>query len=138
MTSYQVSDTETALQDLIASCHGAIYAYGVIASQLVNSDAALDAVARYRIKRDELLAQILTFDVTPSPARAAYELSSPVTGDASAKAAASFLEENACAHWAAALSYLPATLAATESKFLQSCALSSFNWSGIAKAFSSA
>jgi hypothetical protein len=68
----------------------------------------------------------------------AYELSTPVRDDATAKVLASVLEESACAHWAAALSYLPKNVAASESKFLQSCALSSFKWSGIIKAFSSA
>jgi hypothetical protein len=48
------------------------------------------------------------------------------------------LEENAVAHWANALFYVPETIQQRESEFLQSCALRSFNWSGVAKAFSSA
>ena len=75
-----VKDELTALEDLLASCYGAIYAYGVVA----------------------------------------------------------LLEENAIAHWANALFYLPAQIKQRECEFLQGCAIRSFSWSGIAKAFSSA
>lgn len=137
MITFEVLDVETAINDLIASCHGAIYAYGVIAAQLLESDDALDAIARYRIKRDELLAHSAVLGFVATPARAAYELASQITDEASAKVAAALLEESACAHWAAALSYLPKEIAEPESNFLQSCALAAFKWSGIAKAFSS-
>jgi hypothetical protein len=138
MKTQSIFDTESALVDLVSSCHGAIYAYGVIASQLTQVDEALDAISRYRIKRNELIALCAELSITPPPARAAYELSSSITDDASAKAAAALLEESACAHWAAALNYLPKKVAASEARFLQSCAISSFKWSGIVKAFSSA
>lgn len=138
MKTQSIFDTESAIVDLISSCHGAIYAYGVIASQLTEFDDALNAIARYRIKRDELIEICAELGFTPPPARAAYELSSAITNDASAKAAAALIEESACAHWAAALSYLPNNVALSEAKFLQSCAISSFKWSGIVKAFSSA
>jgi hypothetical protein len=138
MTTFEVVDAQSGIQDLIASCHGAIYAYGVIAAQLLESDSALDAIARYRIKRDELISHATMFGFELTAARAAYDLTSPVTDDASAKVVGALLEESACAHWAAALSYLPKDIAESESDFLQSCALASFGWSGIAKAFSSA
>ena len=138
MTISLVNDTESAIADLVSSCHGAIYAYGVIAAQLTQSENALDAMARYRFKRDELLEICITLGITAAPARAAYELPGPVNSDASAKVAAALLEESACAHWATALSYLPKNIATAESEFLQSCAISSFKWSGIVKAFSSA
>lgn len=138
MTTKTIFDTESAISDLISSCHGAIYAYGVIASQLTQVDDALNAIARYRTKRNELIGYCAELGFTPPPARAAYELSTPITDEASAKAEAALVEESACAHWAAALSYLPKNVAASESKFLQTCAISSFKWSGIVKAFSSA
>lgn len=138
MKTQSIFDSKSAITDLISSCHGAIYAYGVIASQLTQVDDALNAIARYRLKRNELIGYCIELGFTPPPARAAYELSAPITDEASAKAAAALLEESACAHWAAALSYLPQKVAASESKFLQNCAISSFKWSGIVKAFSSA
>jgi|GEM_PF-1047733 hypothetical protein len=138
MTIPPVIDTESALQDLVSSCHGAIYAYGVVAAQLTQSENALDAIARYRIKRDQLIELCVKLGITPAPARAAYELPAPVKDDVSAKVAAALLEERACAHWATALSYLPKAASRSESKFLQTCALSSFKWSGVIKAFSSA
>lgn len=137
MKTQSIFDTESAIADLISSCHGAIYAYGVIASQLTQVDDALDAIARYRIKRDDLLEICDELGFQPPPARAAYELLSTITDDASAKAAAALIEESACAHWATALNYLPRQVAGLEAKFLQSCAISSFKWSGIVKAFSS-
>jgi hypothetical protein len=138
MKTQPVFDTESAIVDLVSSCHGAIYAYGVIASQLTQLDEALTAISRYRIKRNQLTKLCAELGFTPPPARAAYELLSSITDDASAKAAAALLEESACAHWAAALGYLPNKVALSEAKFLQSCAISSYKWSGIVKAFSSA
>lgn len=138
MTTQAIFDTESAITDLISSCHGAIYAYGVIAAQLTQVDDALNAIARFRLKRNELIGYCVELGFAPPPARAAYELSSPITDEVSAKVAAAMLEESACAHWATALSFLPQKVAAAESKFLQNCAISAFKWSGIVKAFSSA
>ena len=133
-----VKDELTALEDLLASCYGAIYAYGVVAAYLSDSEEALNAMAAFRIHRDQLLT---SFDVLgyPAPAAsAAYSITPQVLDDPSARVAAALLEENAIAHWANALFYLPAQIKQRECEFLQDCAIRSFSWSGIAKAFSSA
>jgi hypothetical protein len=133
-----VIDEQTALEDLLESCYGAIYAYGIVAAYLEDSDEALDAMASFRRQRDQLLATIAELGYTAPPARAAYTLTSQVIDEASARVTASLLEENVVAHWANALFYLPNLIQQRESEFLQSSAIRSFNWAGIAKAFSSA
>lgn len=134
--SNPVTDERTALEDLLESCYGAIYAYGVVAAFLADPDPALNAMAEYRKHRDELLSSFDEFGITATPARAAYALKAKVVDESSARAAASLLEENAVAHWANALFYLPQKIQQRESIFLQECAVRSFDWSGIAIAFS--
>lgn len=134
--SNPVIDERTALEDLLESSYGAVYAYGVIAAYLTDSEPALNAMADYRKHRDELLSSFEEFGLTATPARAAYELNAKVVDEISARAEASLLEENAIAHWANALFYLPKQIQQREGKFLQECAVRSFAWSGIASAFS--
>ncbi len=136
--STPIKDERSALEDLLESCYGAIYAYGVIAAYMADSDPALNAMAAFRKHRDELLSSFAELGLTATPARAAYALNTKVVDEPSARAAASLLEENAIAHWANALIYLPKLIQPRESKFLQECAIRSFSWSGIATAFSSA
>ena len=136
--STSVIDEHTALEDLLESSYGAIYAYGVIAAYLADPDQALNAMATYRKHRDELLSTFDEFGLTAPPARAAYLMNSKVVDEPSARAAASMLEENAISHWANALFFVPQQIQRREGKFLQECAVRSFEWSGIAVAFSSA
>ena len=133
-----VIDERTALEDLLESCHGAVYAYGIVAANLTDPDEALDAMASFRKQRDQLLATIAELGYAAPPARAAYSLKTEVIDDASARVTASLLEESIVAHWANAIFYLPIQVQQRECEFLQTAAIRSFNWAGIAKAFSSA
>jgi hypothetical protein len=133
-----VADERTALEDLLESCYGAIYAYGIVAAYLTDPDEALDAMASFRKQRDQLLATIAELGYSAPPARAAYSLTTEVIDEASARVTASLLEESIVAHWANAIFYLPIQVQQRECEFLQSAATRSFNWAGIAKAFSSA
>jgi hypothetical protein len=133
-----VIDERTALEDLLESCHGAVYAYGIVAAFLTDPDEALDAMASFRKQRDQLLATIAELGYAAPPARAAYSLKTEVIDDASARVTASLLEERIVAHWANSIFYLPIQVQQRECEFLQSAAIRSFNWAGIAKAFSSA
>jgi hypothetical protein len=133
-----VVDERTGLEDLLECCYGAIYVYGIVAAYLSDPDEALNAMASFRKQRDQLLISIDKLGFSAPPARAAYSLTVQVADDASARAAAALLEENAVAHWANALFYLPVDVQHRESNFLQSCAIRSFDWAGIVKAFSSA
>jgi hypothetical protein len=131
-----VADERTALEDLLESCYGAIYAYGIVAAYLTDPDEALDAMASFRKQRDQLLATIAELGYSAPPARAAYSLTTEVIDEASARVTASLLEESIVAHWANAIFYLPIQVQQRECEFLQSAAIRSFNWAGIAKAFS--
>jgi hypothetical protein len=133
-----VVDERSALEDLLSSCYGAIYAYGVIAAYLSDPDEALNAMASFRIQRDQLLTSVEELGYAAPPASAAYSLETPVVDETSARVAAALLEEAGVAHWANALFYLPTQIKHRECEFLQACAVRSFGWSGIAKAFSSA
>ena len=133
-----VVDERSALEDLLESCYGAIYAYGIVAAYLTDPDEALDAMASFRGQRDQLLATIAELGYSAPPARAAYSLTTEVIDEASARVTASLLEESIVAHWANAIFYLPIQVQQRECEFLQSAAIRSFNWAGIAKAFSSA
>ena len=133
-----VIDERTALEDLLESCHGAVYAYGIVAAYLTDPDEALDAMASFRKQRDQLLATIAELGYAAPPAHAAYSLTTEVIDEASARVTASLLEESIVAHWANAIFYLPIRVQQRECEFLQSAAIRSFNWAGIAKAFSSA
>jgi hypothetical protein len=132
-----VTDERTALEDLVESCYGAIYAYGIVAAYLTDPDEALDAMATFRSHRDVLVQSFAELGYSAPPARAAY-VAPQIVDEMSARAAASLLEESAVAHWANALFHLPKEIQKRESEFLQSCAIRSFRWSGIAKAFSAA
>lgn len=133
-----VVDERTGLEDLLQCCYGAIYVYGIVAAYLTDPDEALNAMASFRKQRDLLLASIDELGYPAPPARAAYSLTAQVTDDASARVAAALLEENAVAHWANALFYLPTQIQQRECEFLQASAIRSFDWVGIVKAFSSA
>lgn len=133
-----VTNERTALEDLVASCFSAIYAYGVVAAYLSDPDQALNAMADFRIHRDQLLTSLEDLGYPAPTARAAYSITPQVVDDPSARVAAALLEESAIAHWANCLFYLPNKIKQRECEFLQTCALRSFSWSGIAKAFSSA
>jgi hypothetical protein len=134
--SISVIDERSALDDLLSSCYGAIYAYGVIAAYLSDPDEALNAMASFRIQRDQLLTSFEELGYPAPPASAAYSLGTPVVDEPSARVAAAILEEAGVAHWANALFYLPSQIKQRECEFLQACAVRSFSWSGIAKAFS--
>ena len=135
MSDLVAVDRDSAIQDLLASSYAAIYVYGVIAAYLSEPESALDCMAIYRKKRDELLAWCQELGISPIAARAAYQLSYPISDGASARAMGALLEDRVCAHWSQALYFLPSDLQKTESTFLQTAAVRSFVWSGITKAF---
>jgi|688.fasta_scaffold64516_4 hypothetical protein len=133
-----VFDERSALEDLLVSCHSAIYVYGVVAAYLPEPDEALNPMALFRIHRDQLLTSFADLGYPAPPASAAYSLENPVVDEPSARVTAALLEEACVAHWANALFFLPNQIQQRESEFLQACAIRSFGWSGIAKAFSMA
>ncbi|HEY8471375.1 MAG TPA: ferritin-like domain-containing protein [Natronosporangium sp.] len=94
--------------EALAAEHAAIFAYGVIGGHLDGgqADAARDAEAAHRSRRDALLLRLAERGEPAPVAAASYELPFPVTGADSARRLATLVEERVGAVWRAAL---PAT-----------------------------
>ncbi|RLP93726.1 MULTISPECIES: ferritin-like domain-containing protein [unclassified Micromonospora] len=94
-----------ALAAALSAEYAAIYAYGRIGVRLNGAarDAAHQAEAAHRRRRDALVVQLSTAASTVPPDRAGYALPFPVTDRASALRLAVEVEERTAAHWRAAL-----------------------------------
>lgn len=113
------------ISTLIESEHGAIYAYGVIAAHAAES-SALDDMATHRQTRDELITYAQSHGIDIPPAQPAYQLPVPVRDEATARSAATAIENLLCANWAHALSNADAEFATTYLDFPAGCALRAF------------
>ncbi|MFC4018048.1 ferritin-like domain-containing protein [Micromonospora sp. GCM10011542] len=94
-----------ALAAALSAEYAAIYAYGPIGVRLTGAarDAARQAEAAHRRRRDALVVQLSTAGGTVPADRAGYALPFPVTDRASALRLAVEVEERTAAHWRAAL-----------------------------------
>ncbi|MGC5311056.1 ferritin-like domain-containing protein [Micromonospora zamorensis] len=94
-----------ALASALSAEYAAIYAYGRIGVRLTGAarDAAHQAEAAHRRRRDTLVVQLTTAGGVVPPDRAGYALPFPVTDRASALRLAAEVEERTAAHWRAAL-----------------------------------
>jgi hypothetical protein len=94
------------LAEALAAEHAAIFAYGLIGARLDDDDeidAAREAEAVHRQRRDALVVLLHQRGVTPPVAAAAYDLPFPVTDADSARQLAVLLEERVGVVWRAAL-----------------------------------
>ncbi|MFY1619896.1 ferritin-like domain-containing protein [Micromonospora sp. WMMD736] len=96
---------EEALAAALSAEYAAIYAYGRIGVRLTGAvrDAAHQAEAAHRRRRDAVVVQLSGAGGTVPPDRAGYALPFPVTNRASALRLAIEVEERTAAHWRAAL-----------------------------------
>lgn len=131
----EVTNSESAFEDLIISAHACVYAYGIVAAFSENQELALDCLAIHRKKRDELIGLASANGIKVPPADIAYEIPVEVSSAVTSNACAASIEESLCAHWAQATHYLPNDMQADSVTFAQSCAQRAFEWSGISKAF---
>ncbi|WBB70956.1 ferritin-like domain-containing protein [Micromonospora sp. WMMD812] len=94
-----------ALGAALSAEYAAIFAYGPIGVRLSGParEAARQAEAAHRHRRDALMVQLSTGGGTVPPDRAGYALPFPVTDRASALRLAVEVEERTAAHWRAAL-----------------------------------
>ncbi|MEH1168627.1 ferritin-like domain-containing protein [Micromonospora sp. CPCC 205539] len=94
-----------ALAAALSAEYAAIYAYGRIGVRLTGAsrDAARQAEAAHRRRRDALVVQLSTSGATVPPDRAGYALPYPVTDRSSALRLAVEVEDRTAAHWRAAL-----------------------------------
>lgn len=94
-----------ALTSALSAEYAAIYAYGRIGVRLSGAarDAAHQAEAAHRRRRDSLVVQLTAAGGVVPADRAGYALPFPVTDRASALRLAAEVEERTAAHWRAAL-----------------------------------
>ncbi|MFG2054954.1 ferritin-like domain-containing protein [Micromonospora sp. NPDC048930] len=119
-----------ALADALTAEYAAIWAYGVIGVHLADSarQAARNAEAAHRARRDALILQLSANGGQVPPDQAGYALPYPVTDRASALRLAVEVEERTAGHWRAAL---PHTTGADRNRALAAltdCALRATRW----------
>jgi hypothetical protein len=98
--------TVDVLQRALAAEHAAVWAYGLIGGQLVNTarqQLATDCLGAHATRRDALVATLTARKATPVQAEPGYEVPQPVRDPASAYALAVHVEEGVAAAWRAAL-----------------------------------
>ncbi|MEH1013823.1 ferritin-like domain-containing protein [Micromonospora sp. CPCC 206060] len=110
--------------------YAAIWAYGPIGVRLRGAavDAARQAEAAHRSRRDALVLQLAAGGGTVPTGQAGYALPFPVTDQASALRLAVEIEERTGAYWRAAL---PVTTGAERSRVLAAltdCAVRATRW----------
>ncbi len=114
----------------LAAEHAAIFGYGVVGAHLAGpaQNAARQAEAAHRDRRDEVSLRIAAANGSPSPAAPAYTLPFPVTDAPSAMRLAAALEEGTAGAWRDAL----AATAGDDRTFaldaLVSCAVQATQW----------
>jgi Domain of unknown function (DUF4439) len=98
--------TVDVLQRALAAEHAAVWAYGLIGGQLVNTarqQLATDCLGAHATRRDALIATLTARKATPVQAEPGYEVPQPVRDPASAYALAVHVEEGVAAAWRAVL-----------------------------------
>ena len=117
------------ISSLIESQHAAIYAYGIIAAYAPTS-SALDDMAIHRRMRDELIqfADLNSLDIPV--AQPAYQIPLPVRDEATAKSAATVIENLLCAHWSQSMHELDPGFASMHVQFPIDCAVRAYAYSG--------
>ncbi len=125
----------TALSDVIASCHCAIYTYGVAAGFIAQPNIALDCQADYRILRDALIEKATALKLPVPAAEAAYKLPIEISNSQTAVTVCAQLENSLSAQFADFLSSESAIEYSDFTSTPQRCALRGYKWSGVSYAF---
>ncbi len=96
---------DTALRDVLAAEHAAVWGYGVVGAALPEDRRGLAGVAEWahRNSRDQLAALLHERDAEPVRAEGGYQLPFPVLSPVDAAALAVVLEEGVSAAWVALL-----------------------------------
>lgn len=100
-----MTEADNRLAAALAAEHAAIFGYGVAGARLDGAlqEAARQAEAAHRTRRDELLARLAATGASPPPPEPAYALPFPVPDPAGALRLAVHLEERTGAVWRHAL-----------------------------------
>lgn len=119
-----------ALTEALAAEYAAIFAYGPIGVELDDelAEAAREAEAAHRARRDALILALAADGVDPPAAEASYALPFEVTGAADALRLAVLVEERVAAVWRAALAASDGTARAEALDALVDAALRAAGW----------
>ena len=132
-------EADARLSVALAAEHAAIFGYGVAGARLDGAvqEAARQAEAAHRARRDELLARLSATGATPPPPEPAYALPFPVPDAASALRLAVYLEERTAAVWRHAVAGTESAQRQLALDALVDCAVRATRWraaAGIAPA----
>lgn len=118
------------LADALAAEHAAIFGYGVAGAQLTGAaqEAARQAEAAHRARRDALLIRLTADGASPPPAAPAYALPFPVTGPVAAARLGVHLEERAAAVWRRAVAATDGPTRRLALDALVDCAVRATRW----------
>lgn len=125
-------DTESALQDVMAAEHAALWSYGLVSAQLPDSRGQVATmVASHQGLRDVAADRIVAGGSTPVGPAPAYTTPEPVTDPASAIALALVIEGDCASAWRALVGATDdAELRAAALSALTDCALRMVTWRG--------
>lgn len=96
-----MTESDARLAMALAAEHAAVFGYGVAGARLDGAveEAARQAEAAHRTRRDVLQARLIATGATPPPPAPAYTLPFPVTDATTALRLAVHLEERTAAVW---------------------------------------
>ncbi|HET8658298.1 MAG TPA: ferritin-like domain-containing protein [Micromonosporaceae bacterium] len=122
------------LVDALAAEHAAIFGYGVAGAQLAGAaqEAARQAEAAHRTRRDVLLVRLAADGASAPPAEPAYALPFPVTGAVAAARLGVHIEERAAAVWRRAVAGTTGPTRRLALDALVDCAVRATRWRKLA------
>ncbi|GAA5181838.1 ferritin-like domain-containing protein [Rugosimonospora acidiphila] len=120
----------TGLPDALTGEHAAIYGYGVLGAHLRGPalDAARQAQAAHRSRRDTLFVDLAAADEPAPEAAPAYDLPFSVTNQDTAVALATQIEERTGAVWRTTLPDVTGSQRRLALDALTDCALRAARW----------
>ncbi|MBW1601225.1 ferritin-like domain-containing protein [Streptomyces sp. JJ66] len=127
----------TAAQAALAAEHAAVYGYGVIGARVGDDrrQAARDAYAAHRARREVLARRVRDLGATPRAARAGYALPYPVPDAVAAARFAAELEDRVAGVYADLVRAATGAVRQEAAGALREAALRSARWRGGGVAF---
>jgi ferritin-like protein len=124
----------TGLADALSAEYAAIYGYGIVGAHLTgaNQDAARQAEAAHRSRRDALLVRMAAASATPPAADPAYTLPYAVTDRDTALKLAVDLEDGAARAWYGAIGATSGDDRSLAANALIDCSVRATRWRKLA------
>lgn len=122
--------SQGGLDAALAAEYAAIFGYGVVGAHLSGAelDAARQADAAHRTRRDQLLLKLAAASASPPVSDPAYTLPFPVTNRVSALKLAADLEDGAARAWHGAIGATTGADRSFAANALIDCAVRATHW----------